>query len=132
LAEEGKIAEAIQAYNQALSIDPNLPISAQSWKTLGWFGSVHGSASDVLYACEKAVTLEPDNIKYQQIRGLARALIGDLAGALADFQTFVESKRFNNLPESMKQRRLRWIEALKVGENPFTPEELDELREAEE
>jgi uncharacterized protein YjbI with pentapeptide repeats len=132
LVREGKVAEAIQAYNQALMIDPNLQISAESWNILGWFGSVHGSASDVLYACEKAVTLEPDNIKYQQSRGLARALIGDLAGALADFQTFVESKRFNNLPESMKQRRLRWIESLKVGENPFTPEELDELREAEE
>jgi hypothetical protein len=31
----------------------------------------------------------------------------------------------------MKQRRQRWVEALKAGNNPFTPEELEALREAE-
>ncbi|MFN6155305.1 MAG: NACHT domain-containing protein [Dolichospermum sp.] len=131
LAEEGKVAEAIQAYNQALNIDPNLPISAQSWNTLGWFGCLHGYTGDALYACENAVSLEPDNPEYQDSRGLARALTGDLVAALADFQTFVESKRFNNLPEAMKQRRLRWIEALKAGINPFTSDELEELRRSE-
>jgi len=131
LVKEGKVVEAIQAYNQALSIDPNLPISARSWYTLGWFGSFYGYPADVLYACENAVMLEPDNKKYKQGRGLARALTDDLTGALADFETFVEIKMFDYFPEAFKKRRIRWIEALKAGENPFTSDELEELRRDE-
>ncbi|BAZ30969.1 pentapeptide repeat-containing protein [Cylindrospermum sp. NIES-4074] len=132
LVIEGKVEEAIQAYNQALSLDPNLQVSAQSWYSLCWHGSLHDHAANVLYACENAVALEPDNKGfYQDSRGLARALTGDLLGALADFQAAVDSNALDDHSEDVKQRRLRWIEALKAGENPFTPEELEALREAE-
>jgi hypothetical protein len=33
--------------------------------------------------------------------------------------------------EDYKQRRQRWVEALKAGNNPFTPEELEALRQDE-
>jgi hypothetical protein len=126
--KEGKVQEAIQAYNQALSIDPNLDISAESWNSLGWYGSLYGYAADVLFACEKAVNLEPNYERYYDSRGLAKALTGDLTGSLADFQVFVENEIFPHYAENFKQRRLRWVEALKAGENPFTPEELEALR----
>jgi len=54
-----------------------------------------------------------------------------LTGALADFETFVEIKMFDYFPEAFKKRRIRWIEALKAGENPFTSDELEELRRDE-
>jgi hypothetical protein len=57
---EGKVEEAIQAYNQAQILDSNLEITAEYWNGLCWFGSLHGHAADVLYACENAVNLEPD------------------------------------------------------------------------
>jgi uncharacterized protein YjbI with pentapeptide repeats len=128
---EGKVAEAIQAYNQALSLDPHLEISAQSWNGLCWFGSLHGHATDVLYACENAVNLEPDFKGFQDSRGLARALTGDLAGALADFLVALDSGALDGYSDDVKQRRQRWVEALKAGNNPFTPEELEALRQAE-
>jgi tetratricopeptide (TPR) repeat protein len=128
---EGKVEEAIQAYNKALSLDPNLEISAKSWNTLCQYGSLHGRAADVLYAGENAVTLEPDNKWYQESRGLARALTGDLAGALTDFQAVLDSGALDDYSDDVKQRRQRWVEALKAGNNPFTPEELEELRQAE-
>ncbi|OKH37638.1 hypothetical protein NIES2119_13110 [[Phormidium ambiguum] IAM M-71] len=127
---KGKVEEAIQAYNQALSLDPNLCISAQSWSTLCWFGSLHGYADKVLYAGEKAVNQEPGNKGYQDSHGLARALTGDLTGALDDFQTVLNTGVFN-YSKNKKQRRQRWVDALKAGNNPFTPEELKELRQAE-
>jgi uncharacterized protein YjbI with pentapeptide repeats len=127
---EGKVEEAIQAYNQALSIDPNLEGSAESWNNLCRVGSLHGRAADVLYAGENAVNLEPDNKEYQDSWGLAKALTGDLAGALADFQAVLDSGWLDEL-EERKQRRQRWVEALKAGNNPFTPEELEALRQAE-
>ncbi len=127
---EGKVEEAIQAYKQALSIDPNLEGSAESWNSLCWVGSLHGRAADVLNAGENAVNLEPDNKAYQDSWGLAKALTGDLAGALADFQAVLDSGWLDEL-EERKQRRQRWVEALKAGNNPFTPEELEALRQAE-
>jgi hypothetical protein len=125
---EGKVEEAIQAYNQAQILDSNLEITAQYWNSLCWFGSLHGHAADVLYACENAVNL---NKGFQDSRGLARALTGDLAGALADFQAVLDSGSFDNYPDDFKERRQRWVEALKAGNNPFTPEELEALRQAE-
>ena len=91
---------------------------------------MHNRAADVLYAGENAVTLEPDNKRYQASRGLARGMTGDLSGALADFQEVLDSGA-PDFSKDGKQRRQRWVEALKAGENPFTPEEVEALRQAE-
>ena len=57
-------------------------------------------------------------------RGLARALTGNLAGARADFEASLAAT------PSDEEHALRreWAEALRRGENPFTPELLEELR----
>ncbi|MCT7961281.1 pentapeptide repeat-containing protein [Laspinema sp. D1] len=129
---EGKVKEAIAAYKKAQQLDPNLQVSADFWNALCWCGCLYGNATDVLDAGEKAVNLEPDNIDYQESRGLARALTGDLAGALTDFQAVLDSGRFNHWEEhKQREQRQRWVEALKAGENPFTPEELEALRKAD-
>lgn len=125
--QEGKVEDAIQAYEQAQTLDPNLQISAWSWNNLYWLGCLHGYASQVLIAGDKAVELEPDNKNYQDSRGLARGLTGDLAGAKADFQAVLDSGYFDKR-EKEKQRRERWVEVLEAGYNPFTPEELQALR----
>jgi tetratricopeptide (TPR) repeat protein len=70
--KEGKIEEAFNAYNQALSLDPSVGKSVEFCNRFCWFGSLHDYAVDVLYLCENAVTLEPDNGNYQDSRGLAR------------------------------------------------------------
>ena len=57
-------------------------------------------------------------------RGLARALTGDIEGAIIDFQVYVEWT--SNKEE--KTQRQEWIKALQAGENPFTDELLKELR----
>jgi tetratricopeptide (TPR) repeat protein len=128
--KEGKVEEAFNAYNQALSLDSSLEKSAEFCNSFCWFGSLDGYAVDVLYLCENAVTLKPDNKNYQDSRGLAKALTDDLPGALEDFQAAVNSNALN-YSQDVKQRRQRWIQALKAGQNPFTPEELEALRQAE-
>ncbi|MBH8566944.1 pentapeptide repeat-containing protein [Nostoc sp. CENA67] len=128
--KEGKIEEAKKAFSQALKHQPTLNDSAEYWNSICWFGSVHSHAKGVLPVCEKAVSLDPENKFYQDSRGLAKALTGDLVGALADFQAAIDSGALN-YSEDVKRRRLRWIEALKSGNNPLTPEELEELRQAE-
>ncbi|WP_413168061.1 hypothetical protein ACL6C3_15205 [Capilliphycus salinus ALCB114379] len=57
-------------------------------------------------------------------RGLARALTGDVDGAIEDFEKFVQLAG----NEEEKAQRKGWIESLKKGENPFTDEVLKEFR----
>ncbi|MEI1373808.1 pentapeptide repeat-containing protein [Nostoc sp. UHCC 0926] len=128
--KEGKIKEAQEAFKQAQIFDRSFINSAESLNSICWVSCLHGSAKNFLFICEKAVTLDPDEKIYQDSRGLAKVLTGDLAGALEDFQAAVDSGALD-YSNDVKQRRLRWIEALKSGNNPLTPEELEELRQFE-
>ena len=78
-----------------------------------------------MFACEKAVALSPKDGLVFESRGLARALTGDIEGAIADFQVYVEWTS----NEKNKAQRQEWIKALQAGENPFTDEVLQELRD---
>ena len=77
-----------------------------------------------MFACEKAVALSPKDGDIIDSRGLARALTGDIEGAIADFQVFVEWTS----NKERKAQRQEWIKALQAGENPFTDELLKELK----
>jgi len=123
LAKQRKIQQAINSYTQAQKLEPTLKISAVSWNSLCWLGSLHQQATQGMKACEKAVTLEPEDGNIRDNRGLARALTGDTAGAIEDFQAYIE---WTGDDEDIAQRQ-RWINELRAGKNPFTPEELERL-----
>ncbi|NEO05953.1 WD40 repeat domain-containing protein [Moorena sp. SIO3I8] len=124
LAAQGKVDEALSSYNKAQELDPNLEISANSWNALCWDGSLYNQADKVMFACEKAVELAPDEGYIQDSRGLARALTGNIKGAIEDFEVFITWT--DN--QKMKAQRQGWVDALKKGENPFTTEVLESLR----
>jgi tetratricopeptide (TPR) repeat protein len=123
LVRQGEVEQALAAYAEAKKLDPNLKISGYSWNILCWFGSLHGHAADVIDACEKAVALEPEDGRWRDSRGLARALSGNRAGAIEDFQAFVAWSK----DEQYRGQRQRWINDLRAGKNPFTPEEIKVL-----
>ncbi|MBE9041051.1 hypothetical protein IQ235_09695 [Oscillatoriales cyanobacterium LEGE 11467] len=114
----GDIERAIAAYEEVQILNGFFGIGANSWNKLCWYGSLWGYAGDVIHACESAVDLAPDNINIIDSRGLARALSGDREGAISDFTTFVEGAQ----NDTRKFQRQEWIDALKEGENPFTPD----------
>ena len=95
-----------------------------------WRGSLWGLAEAVLPACDKALELDPTRGTYLDSRGLARALTGDLQGAVADFRAALAAQR-DEWSSILIERRERWLAALENGENPI-PEELDELKIAPE
>ncbi len=123
LTRQGDIEQAVAAYAEAQKLDPTLEIPATVGNNLCWWGSLWGHAAEVMDACETVVALEPENGKFRDSRGLARALTGDIAGAIEDFQAFVNWT--NN--EQKRLQRQHWIESLRVGENPFTEEEIENL-----
>ncbi|MFZ1025259.1 MAG: WD40 repeat domain-containing protein [Limnoraphis robusta] len=124
LAEDDKFDEAIAAFNQAQEFDSNVKITASDWNKLCWEGSINKQAEKVMFACNKAVELAPENGWIYNSRGLARALTGNVDGAVEDFENFV--KLTGN--EEEKAQRKGWIESLKKGENPFTDEVLQKWR----
>lgn len=118
-----------------------MQISARSWSALCWYGSLYGYAPKVLYAGNKAVELDPE-YSYDS-RGLARALTGDMAGAIADFQAhirWIDNIVDNNVQNNedisdcrrtalieLKLQRQKWIQFLQVGKQPLTSEEITHL-----
>jgi hypothetical protein len=99
-----------------------------SLNSLCWDGSVNGFAEQVIEYCERAVAFNASDPVIRDSRGLARALTGDYAGAIDDFQFFVDHGADRGLNESLIQQRRGWIADLKAGINPFTPDVLEELK----
>ncbi|MBD2211233.1 AAA-like domain-containing protein [Nostoc linckia FACHB-104] len=124
LVKEKKIKEAIAAYNQAQKLDPQVEIDVDAWDTLCKQGSLNKFAKEVMFACEKAVKVAPDNGNIRDSRGLARALTGDYKGAIADFEVYIAQTS----DQDIKTQRQGWLKALRGGKNPFTKEELEKLR----
>lgn len=123
LVRRGEVKRALSLYAEAEILNSSLAVSAGDWNTLCWFGSLWGQAADVIDACNKAVELAPKQEEFRDSRGLARALSGDIEGAIEDFQIFVEETK----DESRKYQRQSWINSLRQGQNPFTPENLKQL-----
>ena len=125
--DEGKIVDAVKAFDDAQKLDPDIKIFAWEWDTLCWYGSAWGYAEKVLNACEKAVELEPTNGLFREGRGLARALSGNYAGAIEDFTYFVIQEQDSYSAERINARK-EWIKQLKADQNPFDQKTLDALR----
>ncbi|MDZ7955913.1 MAG: ribosome assembly protein 4, partial [Nostoc sp. DedQUE09] len=122
--QEKKFKEALADYTAALKLDPKVEITADSWNSLCWDGSLQKKAADVLPACEKAVALAPKDGNIRNSRGLARALTGNIQGAIEDFETYIAQT--DN--KDSKAQRQRWVKDLRAGKNPFTDAELKKLR----
>ena len=128
LVKDSNVQDALTTYENAQKFDPNLQILPKSWNNLCRYGSLNDSAKEVMFACEKAVKLAPNNVYIRDSRGIARALTNDKPGAIADFQAFVNSP---GISKEYKEQRQGWIKDLKAGKNPFTDKVLQELRNGE-
>jgi eukaryotic-like serine/threonine-protein kinase len=123
-----KKANAEQAYQYAARAVQWSP-TGEDWNSLCWYGSLAGHAQEALRACDQAVSLQPENAGWRDSRALARALTGDYAGAIEDYQYFVDwLKQYSNENIlKIRQERESWIAALKAGQNPFDTETLKAL-----
>ncbi len=134
LARDGKIAESIKAL--AVIEDKQLEAigSAEAWNTLCWHGTLGGHAKEVLSACEKAVTqaarpgsrISPEVAR--DSRGVARAVLGDTTGAIADFTAFLTWCAQSKCGAA-GARREAWVRELRRGRNPFDAKTLSSLRD---
>ena len=118
---------AVENYLQSAEINPD---DAIAHNNLCWTYALLNQPEDALPHCEQAVELYPDPAYYDS-RGLAHALLGNDKEAIDDFQLFVDDLSAEEDEELTPyiEKRQAWIKALKKGDNPFTEEVLEELRE---
>ena len=129
LVQADKIEQALIAYKTAEEFYPELKIDSESWLTLCLRGTLNKQVNDVLFACENAVktSTEKDEIELAKgVRGIAKALTGNFDDAIKDLEILISNP--NILDYELKTKFKQWIETLKKGENPFTDEVLEELK----
>ncbi|MGB3296561.1 MAG: AAA-like domain-containing protein [Phormidesmis sp.] len=126
--ESKNIPAALNSFRTALSLNLDLDISADDWNGLCWQGYLLGYAQEILWACDKAVALSPHEEHIQANRSIARALTGDIEGAITDLKTAIELGDGNQY----EAKRKAWLESLEAGENPFTREQLDAIENDDE
>ncbi len=78
-------------------------------------------------ACKSAVALDTENGNIKDSRGVARALTGDIEGAIKDFKAFIEWTSERQGWKKKQAQRQGWIDELRADRNPFTEELLKSL-----
>jgi hypothetical protein len=121
--------EALQLVARVGELNAVAEIPPPTWDHLCWEGSLAGRAADLLEACDRAVAAAPGDGLFQESRGLARALTGDLAGAATDFKAFVAWAHTHGIDETRMASRREWIAALESGRSPFDDATLQALRD---
>lgn len=111
LARAGRLPEAIAVMNLAVGKDSTQVLNSQL-NSVCWFGAVRKLATQVIGLCDRAVAMDTTVTGIRDSRGVARALSGDVPGAILDFQAYVGDTRN---PAASRERRRSWVAALKRG-----------------
>jgi hypothetical protein len=114
LARQSLITRAIATIDSALALDSS-HVTSEHLNTICWFGSLRNYAAHVISYCERAVRLDPTDTGVRDSRGVARALTGNVAGAIEDFTAYSGDSTKDNT--SRNQRRA-WVAALQAGTQP--------------
>ncbi|GAB4578795.1 MAG: hypothetical protein Fur0022_15320 [Anaerolineales bacterium] len=126
LASQGEIETAIERLAQQET--QGITISIWQWNNLCWYGALYNQAEISNFACERALELDPNDGDVRDSRGVSRALLGDVEGAIEDFEAFIAYAQELGYPEETITLRQEWIEALQAGNNPFDEAMLAFLR----
>lgn len=127
LIRRGRVDDAMAWFTEAQKADPRVAAAPSFWFPICWYGTLWDRAADVSSACDELVALAPHDASARRARGMARAVTGDRAGAIVDFEAALRSPI-----DAGSARTLRdWIAELRSGRNPVTTRVLEELRTPE-
>ena len=125
----GQSKTAETAFRAAMSFASTSPDHRLA-NAICWSGTLNGFAKLVMPTCDRAVAIAPRievGLSYDS-RGVARAVTGDLAGSIADFEKFIEWTGNRTYFEADGQQRREWIEALRTHKVPFDAATLRRLK----
>lgn len=127
-----------KATNLALNSPSSLFTSSSFTNNVCWENLMLGNTHDALLVCKKAIERAPrdETDFYRDSLGVAKAMGGDMEGAVAEFRAFLKWKdRFveyldpthRRIMESRAAKREKWIETLLQGRSPFDRKTIEEL-----
>lgn len=140
LARLERVGQALAAFEVARGYGVSEQMTASAWNALCLSGALNARVDDTLFACSRAVENAGRSQNFYDSRGVARTLIGDIAGAIEDFESFVTLERQPNRragrPGSVQERaqltyiaRVEgWTDELRAQNMPFSAEELQDFR----
>jgi WD40 repeat protein len=105
--------------NRGKEVNANFNLSPSTLNDLCWYGSLLGSAKDVLFACERAVNQSSGDPRFRDSRGVALALTGKPKEAIPDFEAYAMVLSDPN----RKRSREEWILLIQHDKMPFTSQE---------
>lgn len=125
LMRQVRSGDVVQAMKTLREIDSSAPhtLTALHLNNFCWFATLRGHATMALPICERAVAAAPTDVNIIDSRGLARALTGDVIGAIADFERYTSS----NEDARLRGQRRDWVNSLRRGSSPFTQQLLNQL-----
>ena len=126
-SELGDISSSLRDLLQAQELSPNEVVYN---RTLCWQLGVSGDPEGSWPFCDAAIAYDPDGLA-RDARGIVNALRGRNKQAIADFEAFrewVDESPKNSCGSHYRASRIAWIESLSIGDNPFGPSTLFDLR----
>jgi tetratricopeptide (TPR) repeat protein/transcriptional regulator with XRE-family HTH domain len=121
-----QLQEARVEFEKAYALNPQSPGVNNA---LCWDYALEAQPQKALPFCDNAVALDSSGNSHDS-RGVARAQLGDLDGAIADFQyylTHYQAVDANAYAHDAPVRRA-WVQALQAGRNPMDAATLAQLR----
>lgn len=129
LVDSSRITATIAAMAQARELSSTLEytsaLTAVQWNHLCWDGSLSGLATEVLFACEAAVQLAPEDGSIRDSRALARALTGDIKGAIDDLSIAINWAKSIGYSNDFIESRQLILDALEAGNIQLDAQLLD-------
>jgi hypothetical protein len=122
---------AIGLMQYGLHRDTLFAAGPEELNSVCWWGALAGRAREALPICELGVDRAPGDPMVRDSRGLARALVGDRRGAIADFTFFQNAMLMSKDTLDKKRGMVRgpWIEKLRRGENLDLRQVREEARQ---
>jgi Tfp pilus assembly protein PilF len=124
LRRQGKLEEAAYEIRFARHL-ASVSGQGSASNNVCWWGALRGLVEDVMSACEEAVRRDPEAGAFRDSRAVARALAGDLTGAVEDLRFFLKSEAADE--PGVRTRREKWLAELEAGRNPIDAATLREL-----